>query len=53
MRSPAILLTALANMAVRAGMSWTIGGRAAGTRVALVYLAIAACGLAAVAPRLT
>lgn len=48
----AILLAALANMLVKAGMSWSIGGGAVGLRVGAGFLAIAACGLAAALLRL-
>lgn len=43
----AILLAALANMVVKAGMAWTIGGRAVGLRVAAAFGAVAAAGMAA------
>lgn len=43
----AILLAALANMVVKAGMAWTIGGRAVGLPVAAAFGAVAAAGMAA------
>lgn len=42
----AILLAALANMVVKAGIAWTIAGRGVGVRVAASFAAVGAVGLA-------
>jgi uncharacterized membrane protein (DUF4010 family) len=47
----AIVLAVGANMIVKAGMAWGIGGAAVGRRVLVGYLAALAAGAAAVAPR--
>lgn len=45
----AILLAALANMVLKAGMAWRIGGGAVGRPVALAFVAVAVTGVAAAA----
>lgn len=47
--SVAILLAVLANLLVKAGMAFAIGGRQLGSAVAVSYLLVAAAGAAAVA----
>lgn len=47
----AILLAAVANMIVKAGMAWRIGGRSVGARVTAGFLCVAAVGLVAAAAR--
>ena len=47
--SVAILLAVLANLLVKAGMAFTLGGRQLGRAVAASYLVVAAIGAAAVA----